>query len=67
MVLKILGGLLVVFGLVDLIGSFTGLDVWTEWIGMELPGVIWSFSAYIEIALGAFLFKLGSRGGKKEE
>ena len=67
MVLKIVGGLLGAFGFVDLIGSFTGLDVWTEWIGVELPRVIWNFSAYIEIAVGALLFKLGSRGGKKEE
>jgi uncharacterized membrane protein YphA (DoxX/SURF4 family) len=56
--LIIAGGFLVVFGLVDLIGSFAQFDLWGT-IGIQLPDVIWSFSAYIEILLGAFLFKLG--------
>ena len=58
--LKIFGGLLIAFGLVDMIGSFTGLDVWGEWIGQDLPEFIWSFTAYIEIGIGYFLIKLGS-------
>lgn len=58
--LKIFGGLLIAFGLVDMIGSFTGLDVWGEWIGLDLPEFIWSFTAYIEIGIGYFLIKLGS-------
>lgn len=57
---KIIGVILVLFGLTDLIGSFTGFDLWTE-IGVTLPDLIWSFSAYIEILLGFFIFKLGSR------
>ena len=68
MALKIIGGLLFAFGLVDFIGSFAGLDVWTDWIGVELPAAIWSFTAYIEMALGYFLFKIGSeQGGAVEE
>ncbi|MGJ8641737.1 MAG: hypothetical protein ACSHYA_20270 [Opitutaceae bacterium] len=59
-ILKIIGGLLVAFGLIDCIGSFTGLDVWGEWIGVELPEAIWSFTAYIEMGIGYFLLKLGS-------
>jgi len=58
--MKIVGGILIAFGLVDMIGSFTGLDVWSEWIGVNLPDVIWSWSAYIEIVLGYFLIKLDS-------
>lgn len=46
--IKIAGGLLVTFGLLDLIGSFVGLDVWGEWIGLDLPGVIWACTAYIK-------------------
>ncbi len=49
--MKIVGILIIVFGLVDLIGSFTGFDLWGT-IGIELPEVIWRFSAYIEIAIG---------------
>ncbi len=66
MVLKIIGWLLVTFGVVDVVGGFTGLDVWTDWIGVELPAVIWSFTAYIEMGLGYFLIKLGSRTGEIE-
>ena len=58
---KIIGGIIILFGLTDLIGSFTGLDVWGE-LGVALPDIVWSFSAYIEIALGYFIFNLGSGG-----
>ena len=64
MALKIVGGLLIAFGLVDLIGSYTDFDVWTK-LGIELPTLLWQFSAYIEIGLGYFLIRLGS-GGSEE-
>ncbi len=56
--LMALGGFLVVFGLVDLIGSFAEFDLWGT-LGVQLPDVIWSISAWIEIALGVFLFRVG--------
>ena len=59
-ILKIIGGLFIAFGLVDMIGSFTELDVWGEWIGLDLPEAIWSFTAYIEMGIGYFLLNLGS-------
>ncbi len=59
--MKILGVIFVAFGLLDLIGSFSDLDVWGEWIGVDLPDVIWSYSAYIEIAIGYMLFKVGGK------
>ena len=49
--MKIVGILIILFGLVDLIGSFTGFDLWGT-IGIQLPEVIWRYSAYIEIAIG---------------
>ena len=63
MAFKIIGGFLVVFGLVDLIGSFASFDLWGT-LGVALPEIIWSLSAYIEIALGAFLFRIGGGGGE---
>ena len=54
----IVGGLLMAFGLVDLIGSFASFDLWGT-LGIQLPDIIWSFSAYIELALGFFLIKFG--------
>lgn len=52
------GIFLIVFGLVDLFGSYGGFDLWST-IGIQLPKIIWSFSAYIELALGFLLCKLG--------
>ena len=60
MALKIIGGALVVFGLIDMGGSWAGQDVWGDWIGVQLPAAIWMFTAWIEIGIGSMLFKLGS-------
>ena len=43
----IIGGLLFLFGLVDLIGSWSGFDIWIDWIKVDLPEVVWRFSAWI--------------------
>ncbi len=63
----IVGGLIFLFGLVDLIGSFAGFDLWGQWIGVDLPEVIWRVTAWIEMGLGAILFKLGSRTADDED
>ncbi len=52
------GGILVAFGIVDLVGSFVGFDLWGT-IGVPLPDIVWRFSAYIEIAVGGYVFNLG--------
>jgi hypothetical protein len=57
--MKILGLLLIVFGIVDLVGSYAEFDLWGV-IGIELPSVIWSYSSFIEMGLGYFLFNLAS-------
>ena len=53
-----IGGFLIAFGLVDLLGSFAQFDLW-DTIGVQLPDIIWKFSAYIELAIGFGAFKLG--------
>ncbi len=63
-ILKVIGILLVVFGAVDLIGSFTGFDLWGK-IGVTLPELLWKYSSYIEIGIGMLLFSVGS--SNKEE
>jgi hypothetical protein len=67
MVLIIVGGVLILFGLVDLIGSFTGFDLWGEWIGVDLPEIIWRFSAWIEIGIGWVLIQIGSAKHESHE
>jgi len=59
MAMKIVGALLVIFGLVDLIGSWADFDLWGT-IGIHLPDLLWQYSPYIEIVSGAFLYNLGS-------
>ncbi|MCJ8314450.1 MAG: hypothetical protein MJK11_15965 [Pseudomonadales bacterium] len=56
--LMIIGGVLVAFGLVDLLGSYGGFDLWTT-IGIELPELLWRYSSYIELIAGGLLFKAG--------
>jgi hypothetical protein len=65
--MKIIGILLVAFGLVDFIGSWNEYDVWKVWFNIELPGILGHFSAYIEMAIGYFLIRLGSKATKKAE
>ncbi len=52
------GALLFLSGLVDLLGSFAGFDLWGT-VGVPLPEIIWRYSAYIELLGGGFLFNLG--------
>ena len=49
--MKIVGILIIIFGVVDLVGSFAGFDLWGT-IGVQLPDLLWKYSAYIEIAVG---------------
>lgn len=60
-----LGGLLVAFGLTDLLGSFNGFDLWGE-LGIALPDIVWKYSAYIELILGYVLFNAGRASGEEE-
>lgn len=58
MKMKIAGIILIVIGLIDLIGSYTGFDLWGGFIGVDLPEILWKYSSFIEMGLGYFLFKL---------
>lgn len=62
--MKIVGILIILFGVVDLVGSFAGFDLWGT-IGIQLPELLWKYSAYIEIAAGYGIMSLG--GGSDEE
>ena len=58
--MKIAGILIIAIGLIDLLGSYAGFDLWGGFFGVQLPELLWKFSSYIEIALGYGLFKLGT-------
>ncbi len=63
--MMVLGGLLIVFGLVDLLGSFANFDLWGI-IGIRLPDMVWQYSAYIEMIVGYVIFKFGGSFGEGE-
>jgi uncharacterized membrane protein YphA (DoxX/SURF4 family) len=58
--MKIAGLILIVMGIVDFGGSWVGFDLWGGFFGIELPALVWQFSAYVEIAIGYFLLNAGS-------
>lgn len=67
MTLMIVGGILVAFGLADLFGSFAGFDLWGGIIGVELPEIVWKYSAYAEMLIGYLIFKAGMSASVEEE
>lgn len=64
-ILLVLGVALIIFGLVDLGGSYADFDLWGK-LGIQLPDVIWKYSSYIELALGFGLFSLGKNSEDDE-
>ncbi|EPJ45725.1 MAG: hypothetical protein OFPI_36030 [Osedax symbiont Rs2] len=56
--MKILGMIIIAFGLVDLVGSYMDFDLWGNFIGVQLPDQLWQYSSYIEIAIGYLVIKL---------
>ncbi len=66
--MKILGGLLFLFGVADLVGSrFMDVDIWTDYIKVELPEMVWRYSAYIEMGLGLLVMRLGGKSSSDDE
>jgi len=66
-VLIILGAILFIFGAVDLVGSFMEFDLWGQFVGVNLPDLLWKYSAYIEMLIGYLIFKAGMSSDNAEE
>lgn len=64
--LKITGIIVIAIGLIDLVGSYAGFDLWGEFIGVQLPEFLWKFSSYIEMGLGYGIMTLGSKSTEAE-
>ncbi len=65
-ILKIIGIVIALFGIADLIGSYAGYDLWTDYIGVQLPETLWNYSHYIEIAIGVVLYSIGAKDDEDE-
>ena len=62
--MKILAFIIIAFGLADVGLSWVDIDVWGA-IGVTLPDAIWSYSGFIEMAIGYGLLKLSGMGKDK--
>ena len=65
--MKIAGIILIVIGIIDLIGSYQGFDLWGGFIGVDLPDLLWQYTSYIEMIAGYFLFSFGSKTSETED
>ena len=65
--MKILGIILIAFGLVDLLGSYAEFDLWGGFLGIDLPEMLWKFSSYIELIIGYALFNFSSNSEEELE
>ena len=65
-ILKIIGIVIALFGIADLVGSYADFDLWTDYIGVQLPDTLWNYSHYIEIAIGVVLYSIGAKGDEVE-
>ena len=64
--MKIAGIILIIFGFIDVGGSWLGFDLWTDIIGINLPNWLWHITGYAEIGLGFFLFNFGDETEEEE-
>ncbi|MBT5230616.1 MAG: hypothetical protein HOM11_10115 [Methylococcales bacterium] len=59
--MKVFGIILVIFGFTDIIADQLGSDVWTDWLHIDLPELLWQFSGLIEIGAGFLFIKLADK------
>ena len=52
--------------LADLILSWMGTDLWAS-VGIRLPDLIWQFSHYAAMGIGAVIFSMGGSGDDNED
>ena len=65
--MKIAGLILIIVGIVDVGGSFIGFDLWGQFIGINLPDIIWYCTGYVELGLGFVLFNSEGNGNEIDE
>ena len=58
-IIKIAGYLLIVWGLLDLVLSFGGTDLWLSVLGINLEGIMYQYSHVGVIIIGGLLTQVG--------
>jgi hypothetical protein len=59
--MRIIGLLLIIFGIADFALSWIEIDVWYDWFGISLPSWLYYFSALIEVTIGTALMNSGEK------
>ena len=59
---KIIGVLLILWGIVDTIMSYSGKgDLWYQLFGIILPDPLYQFAGIAAIVVGGLVFRIGSK------
>ena len=59
--MRFIGLLLIIFGIADFgLWAALEIDVWYDWFGIDFPDWLFYFTAWIEIAIGATLMRIGN-------
>ena len=69
MIFKIIGGLLVAWGVLDIAMSWGGTDIWFEWLGIDLWSInqlLGKYIAWVEILAGSLIWGLGNKAVPEE-
>ncbi|MEE9314037.1 MAG: hypothetical protein V3V02_05245 [Rhizobiaceae bacterium] len=67
MIFKVIGGILVAWGIADIGGSWMDIDVWQDWLGISLSGIFYQFSGWASLLGGGMIWGLGSSDDDDEE
>lgn len=70
MIFKIIGGLLVGWGVLDIAMSWSGTDIWMQWLGIDLWSIstlLGKYIAWAEILLGSVIWGLGGSVAEDEQ
>jgi len=59
--MNFIGMLLIAIGIADFASSYMDFDLWGGVVGVQLPDLLWQFSAYIEMSLGYFIMSLSDK------
>lgn len=59
--MKVLGILMMLFGGIDLAGSYLDFDLWGGFLRINLPEFLWLYSAYIELLIGYLMIQISQK------
>ena len=59
MIVKAIGILFIVWGMLDIVMGKFGVDVWNDWLGITLSDLPYRFIGLASIILGVVIYRVG--------